>query len=88
MWTPRFFLTFPQAMVTQNGTASLMVTRLWDYFPVPTQDELIRQHDGFGPPIKCEVSGEWFPSSRIVQQWDGKKVGDIYVTYGPRPWPF
>jgi hypothetical protein len=88
MWVPRFIFALPMAMLCIAGTDSLLVTRQWDYYPIPAYSELESRHDGFGRPIRCEVSGEWFPESRIMTQWDGKKVGDLYYTLGPRPYPF
>ena len=42
-------------------------------------------HGGSGRrAIRCQVSGQYFPSGRIVTDSRGRQVGDIYVTDGPR----
>lgn len=45
---------------------------------------------GRGTAIMCERSGNYFPSSRIRVDGQGRRVGDIFVTEGtdaPNPYP-
>ena len=81
-------MMLPMANLSQLGTQTVMVMHWWDSYPVSFAAEAVSKHNGFGRPITCEVSGEIFPESRIMQQWDGKLVGDLYYTLGPRPFPY
>lgn len=56
-----------------------MSTVFFDYLPnglVGRHDMTIKNNETTGG--ICQVSGIWFPSSRLVKDGQGRMVGDIY----------
>jgi hypothetical protein len=86
VWAIQWCVGCPQVPgVSYWGFYPQILTVVWTYDVLPPSQFTHFQHDGFGAPIRCEVSGEYFPSSRIKVDWLGRQVGDIYWTEGPRP---
>lgn len=66
-----------------------MVCQCFGYGPdASIQGALPYLHEGRGRvAVRCEASGELFPESRIRKDWQGRNVGDIYLTTRPRSFP-
>lgn len=89
MWAVVFCVGCVQVPgVSYWGFYPQVLTVVWTYDVLPPSEFTRFHHQGLGRPIRCEVSGEIFPSERIVVDWQGRRVGDIYYTLGPRPFPF